>query len=77
MGIPTFWKTELMIIRDIFLMVYTISLTISIPKKSVKHRVKKEKNSKISVEGIPVYPKDNIVSDMVYRENKSRSNVIE
>lgn len=77
MGLPTSWKTGLMIVCGIFLVFSSLSLTISIPKKTTKHRIKKEKSSKMSVEDIPVYPKDNIVSDIVYRENKSRDNVIE
>ncbi len=77
MGLPTSWKTAVIIICGLVLITSSISLTISIPKKTVKHKTKKEKNSKISVEGIAVYPKDNIISDMVYRENKSKDNVIE
>jgi len=77
MGLPTFWKTLIIVLCGISLVVSSISVTISIPKKPVKHKAKKEKNSKMSVEDIAVYPKDNIISDMVYRENKSRDNVIE
>lgn len=77
MGLPTFWKNTIIILCGISLVISSISLNITIPKKPVKHKAKREKSSKISIEGIPVYPKDNIVSDIVYRENRSRENVIE
>ena len=73
MGLPTYWKTLIIIFCGISLVVS--SVTISIPKKPIKHKVKK--SSKISIEDIAVYPKDNIISDMVYRENKSKENIIE
>ncbi len=73
MGLPTFWKTIFITLCGLSL-VFS-SLTLSIPKKPVKARVKKEKNNDVSIESIPIYPKDNIMPDIVIKEKTKRSKV--
>ncbi len=78
MGLPTFWKTLFITLSGIYLVLS--SLTLSIPKKPVKHRSKKEKAGEAALEVIPIYPKDNIISDVVVKdivkEKTKRSKVI-
>lgn len=58
LGLPTFWKNFLYIITGLFLIISSISFPEV--RKPIKPKTKKEKQSEISIESIPIYPRDNI-----------------
>lgn len=74
MGLPTFWKALFIAVSGV-LLVFS-SITLSIPKKPTKHRVKKEKIDDVHIESIPIYPKDNIMPDIVIKEKTRKSKVV-
>jgi uncharacterized protein (DUF58 family) len=58
LGLPTIWKSFLVVTGGLFLVISSISFPE--PRKISKARVKKEKVPEIQIESTPVYPKDNI-----------------
>lgn len=58
-GLPTFWKTLLSVFIGTTLAFSSVEFYI--PRKNIKSRVRKEKVSDITIENIPVYPRDNII----------------
>lgn len=52
-GLPSFWKTLFVALSGITLVFLSIKITI--PKKSIKNKIKKEKVTPVYVENIPVY----------------------
>lgn len=61
-GLPTFWKTGLAVVIGAVLVFSSIELIV--PKRNIKSRVKKEKVDEMTIESIPVYPKDNLVESI-------------
>ena len=59
LGLPNSWRGALVIISGLLLI--SMSLKISIPKKTSRSRAKKEKVTPVFVENSPIYPKDNTV----------------
>ncbi len=58
-GLPTFWKTLFLVFLGSVLALSSVDF--SFPKKISKPKNKKEKNFDITIENMPVYPRDNIV----------------
>lgn len=52
-GLPSFWKTLFVALSGITLLFLSVKITI--PKKSIKNKIKKEKVTPVYVENIPVY----------------------
>lgn len=55
LGVPTSWKTTLIILSGLALI--ALSLNITIPKKSTKRPRRKEKVTPVFVENAPIYPR--------------------
>lgn len=75
MGIPTFWKTLFITLSGLFLIISGVDFSVSIPKKPVKPRVKKEKTTTKSSTS-----KEGEVDDFVLENltnTRSREEIIE
>ncbi len=59
LGLPTFWKNILLTMCSLALIFFSVK--ISLPKKSVKHKTRRERSTPVFVESAPIYPKDNTV----------------
>ncbi len=68
LGLPSSWKSGLIIISGLALV--AMSVRLSLPKKNVKPRVRREKVTQVFVESAPVYPRENAGSSSV-KENTS------
>lgn len=68
LGFPSSWKTFLIIFSGIILVL--TSIKISIPKKTIKSRSRREKITPVFMENVPIYPKDDTVESSV----KSKGN---
>lgn len=65
-GLPTFWKTILYMFIGSMLVLSSIEFYI--PKKLSKPKLKKEKVQDITIENIPIYPRDNILDSPIIVE---------
>ncbi len=59
LGIPSSWRTFFIVVSGISLIILSVKITL--PKRTSKSRVRKEKVTPVFVESIPVYPKENSV----------------
>lgn len=64
MGFPGSWKSAFIIVSGISLVL--LSVKVSLPKKSSRARMKKEKVTPVFVENIPIYPRDNTIESGVH-----------
>lgn len=55
-GFPSSWKTAFIVISGLVLMF--MSVKVSLPKKNIRSRIKKEKVTPVFVENIPIYPRE-------------------
>lgn len=53
LGLPSFWKTTLVVLSGLVLV--SLSVKISIPRKNTKQRMRREKVTPVFVESVPVY----------------------
>jgi len=70
LGLPSGYKNTFVIVSGIVLII--LSVTISIPKKPLKNRVKKEKANAVFVENIPIYPRDNTIESASVRQKVTK-----
>ena len=69
LGVPSFWRTILIFISGFTLI--GLSVKISIPKKHIKTKTRREKVTPVFVENIPIYP----ANDTVEKSNVNSSPV--
>ena len=74
-GFPSSWKSAFVIICGLVLV--TMSVKVSLPKKHSKGRTKKEKITPVFVENIPIYNKDSSVSGNKTDHNNKENSVLE
>lgn len=70
-GFPSSWKSAFIIISGIVLV--SLSVKISLPKKNSRVRSRKEKVTPVFVENIPIYPRDNTFESGAKMGNKTES----
>lgn len=75
LGVPSSWKTFFIVVSGITLI--ALSIKITLPKKTTKSRVRKEKVTPVYVESIPVYPKENMVDGVTAPNSGVKTNKIE
>jgi len=59
LGVPGSWRTTFIVLSGIALVILSVKITL--PKKNLKSKTRKEKVTSVFVESIPVYPKENAV----------------
>ena len=69
LGLPTSWKTTLVILSGVFLV--SLSVKILLPKKSVKTRIRKEKVTPVFIESVPVSPANNTIEKISSKKSKT------
>jgi len=72
LGFPSFWKTLFIVFSGLILIF--LSIKISLPKRPVKGRSKREKITPVFVENVPIYPRDNTMES---NQNRSKVNIKE
>ena len=75
LGVPTSWKTFFIVVSG--LTIVALSIKITLPKKTAVRRVRKEKVTPVYVESIPIYPKENMVDNVVKPEQSMEANATE
>lgn len=75
LGVPSSWRTTFIIVSGIILIL--LSLKITLPKKSLKGRIKKEKVTSVFVESIPSYPKENVVDGITTSNHSTKIDTID
>ncbi len=73
LGLPTSWKTSLIVISGLTLI--SLSVKITIPKKTSKSRIKREKVTPVFAETAPIYPKDNTIEKSILKENTPEAEI--
>lgn len=59
LGLPTFWKTSLVALSGLLLIVSSIKIVL--PRKPGRSRSKKGKSTPVFVENSPISPRDNTI----------------
>ena len=73
LGVPTSWKTLFVTVSGLGLVAMSVKITL--PKKQVKTKTKKEKITPVSVENFPIYPlEDKVKSEVLKSDNISETN---
>ncbi len=75
LGVPSSWRTTFIVLSGIILII--LSLKITLPKKSLKSRIKKEKVTSVFVESIPSYPKENAVDGITIPNHSTKIDTID
>ena len=75
LGVPSSWKTTFIVLSGLTLAV--LSIRITLPKKTLKSRIRKEKVTPVYVESIPVYPKENVVNDITVSNPETKIDIID
>lgn len=73
LGIPGSWRTFFIIVSGLALIVLSIKITL--PKRNLKSRVRKEKITPVFVESVPVYPKETMMDGIIASSPKVETNV--
>lgn len=63
LGIPSSWRTFFIVVSGLTLIILSIKITL--PKRTSKSRVRKEKVTPVFVESIPVHTKENSVDGII------------
>ena len=71
LGFPSFWKTVMITLSGLALILLSVKVTL--PRKNLKARGKREKITPVFVENIPVYPKDDTM-ESTHLKVKSEDN---
>ncbi|MCX6701585.1 MAG: hypothetical protein NTX96_00040 [Candidatus Zambryskibacteria bacterium] len=75
LGVPSSWRTFFIVISGLTLIILSIKITL--PKKNLKGRIRKEKITPVFVESIPVYPKENIVEGIITPNTEGKVDTID
>ncbi|HBD25137.1 MAG: hypothetical protein A2566_02125 [Candidatus Zambryskibacteria bacterium RIFOXYD1_FULL_40_13] len=62
LGIPGSWRTFFIIISGLFLI--TLSIKITLPKRNIKSKTRREKITPVFVESMPGYTKENSIDSI-------------
>jgi hypothetical protein len=66
LGVPSSWKTLFITLSGLTLII--MSVKISLPKKTTKTRIKREKVTPVFVQSTPIYSKDNNLDTEIKKE---------
>jgi hypothetical protein len=66
LGVPSSWKTLFITLSGLTIII--MSVKISLPKKTTKTRIKREKVTPVFVQSTPIYPKDNNLDTEIKKE---------
>lgn len=72
LGIPSSWRTFFIVFSGIALI--ALSIKISLPKKTVKSRIRREKVTPVFVESIPAQPRENMVDGITSNSYSNKNN---
>lgn len=75
LGIPGSWRTTFIVLSGIALIILSIKITL--PKKPLKSRMRREKVTTVYVESIPVYPKESMVDGITAVQPEEKVDVID
>ncbi len=67
LGLPSSWKTWLVIISGLALV--AMSIKVSLPKKNLRPRARREKVTQVFVESMPVSPREDVLESVGRKEN--------
>ncbi len=66
LGVPSSWKTLFITISGLILVI--LSVKISLPKKTNRSKIKREKVTPVFAQNVPIYPKDGISETDIKKE---------
>ena len=75
LGLPSSWKTGLVIISGLILV--ALSVRVSLPKKNIRSRQRREKVTQVFVESAPVYPRENVLESIERKDAGTNHNGIQ